>query len=125
MPPKGGTPENLKPFKKGQSGNPKGRPKGSFSFKKTIYEEMEKTFRTTVDGKRQTIEVGRGIIKAIALKAMKGDVRAAQFLQEVIEGKPISKHEIEGSLSLMDELYNKAKKHEGEDYANGKSAKKR
>lgn len=124
MPPKGGTPENLKPAKKGEVRNPKGRPKGSFSWKKILREEMQERFRTSIGGKRQTLEVARAIVKAAALKAMKGDVKAAQFLYEALEGKPISTNVIEGNLNLMDQLYEEAQKSAGEKYGNDKSAKK-
>jgi hypothetical protein len=70
---KGGNPQNLKPFKKGQSGNPNGRPKLP-----DITEALED-------------EVGdkgiREVLKALYKKAKAGDVRAIQELLDRSYGK--------------------------------------
>ena len=66
-------PENIEPhkFKKGQSGNLKGRPKMP-----DLKEAMAATLGEEKDGKK-AIEV---ILAAMRAKAAKGDVRAAEFL---------------------------------------------
>jgi hypothetical protein len=70
--------ENLKPFKKGQSGNPKGRPKLpdlSAAIAKVLSEEKDGL--TALDA----------ILAALRAKAAKGDVRAAQELLDRGFGK--------------------------------------
>lgn len=80
--------KNLKPFKKGQSGNPKGRPK--------LPNLKEAISKVLADGDGD-LSVLDHIIIALAKKAAKGDVRAAQELLDRGYGK--SKQVIEGSLS--------------------------
>lgn len=71
---KGGTPENLKPFKKGQSGNPNGRPKVLPEITNALYEEIGE------DGIRQ-------VLQALHKEAKKGNVRAIQELLDRAYGK--------------------------------------
>jgi hypothetical protein len=80
--------ENLKPFKKGQSGNPKGRPKLP-----DLKEAIAKVLGDN-NGDTSALDV---IILALAKKAAKGDVRAAQELLDRGYGK--SKQVIEGSMT--------------------------
>ena len=63
--------ENLKPFKKGQSGNPKGRPKMP-----DLKEAIAKILAEEKDG----VTALEAILAALRAKAAKGDVRAAQEL---------------------------------------------
>lgn len=68
-------------FKKGQSGNPKGRPKGSQNNKK-IFESLADT---VIEGKlpngKNEITLREGVIAKLASKAMQGDQRAmAKFI---------------------------------------------
>ena len=62
---------NLKPFKKGQSGNPKGRPKLP-----DIKAAMAKVLAEEKDG----MDALEAVLKALRTRAIKGDVRAAQEL---------------------------------------------
>jgi replication-associated recombination protein RarA len=78
MPRKGGVIENLKPFVKGVSGNPKGRP-----VIPDLKEALAKALAEKKDGKI-TLEK---IILALISKAIKGDVRAAQELLDRAFGK--------------------------------------
>ena len=73
-------PENIEPhkFKKGQSGNPKGRPKMP-----DLKEAMAAALGEEKDGKK-AIEV---ILAAMRAKAARGDVRAAEFLFDRGYGK--------------------------------------
>jgi len=70
--------ENLKPFKKGQSGNPKGRPKMP-----DLSEAISKILNDEKDGKTAL----DAILAALRAKAAKGDVRAAQELLDRAYGK--------------------------------------
>ena len=69
---------NNKPFKKGQSGNPKGRPKLP-----DLKEAMAKVLGEEKDG-NSALEA---ILKAQRMKAAKGDTRAAEFLLDRGYGK--------------------------------------
>lgn len=67
-------------YQPGQSGNGKGRPKGSTNLKKDLEEELNETIEFTERGERRTTSKRRAILKQLAAKAMKGDVRAATLL---------------------------------------------
>ena len=67
-------------FKKGQSGNPKGRPKGVKNIATDIKEELEEYVSITEGGNSFLVTKQRALIKALLSKASKGDVRAAQTL---------------------------------------------
>jgi hypothetical protein len=73
-------PENIIPhkFKKGQSGNPKGRPKMP-----DLREAVAKVLSEEKDG-MQAVEA---VLKALRAKAVKGDVRAAAELLDRAYGK--------------------------------------
>jgi len=74
--------ENILPhrWKKGQSGNPSGKPKKLPAIDKLLAEVLGKT-----EGK---ITEAEAILRAIMLKAKKGDVRAAELLLDRAYGKP-------------------------------------
>lgn len=66
--------ENLKPFPKGKTGNPKGRPKVLIEINEALLDEIGDT------GMRE-------IIKALYKKAKAGDVRAIQEVLDRAYGK--------------------------------------
>jgi hypothetical protein len=73
---------NLRPFPKGVSGNPGGRPK-----KKQVTEELERLLAEEApNGNGQTWATV--IAQALLRRASKGDVRAIAELANRIEGKP-------------------------------------
>ena len=76
----------LNPFKKGQSGNPKGRPKLP-DIKKALALVMadEQNGKTALDA----------VLMALRAKAVKGDVRAAELLLDRAYGKLKNNHEVE------------------------------
>jgi hypothetical protein len=77
-----GRPENLKPWKPGQSGNPGGRPRT-----RPLTEELAQLLESEApnsDGKSWA----NVIVEALLKKARKGDVRAFAVLANRIEGRP-------------------------------------
>jgi len=70
---------NNKPFKKGQSGNPNGRPKK--------LPELDKLLADVLGEEKDGITAGEAILKALRAKASKGDVRAAEVLLDRAYGK--------------------------------------
>lgn len=72
------TSKNLKPFQKGQSGNPKGRPKlPDIRAALAAVLADEQNGRTALDG----------VLMALRAKAVKGDVAAARELLDRAFGK--------------------------------------
>ncbi len=72
-----GKPPKQTRFKPGQSGNPRGKPKGSKGLKTDLREEMAERVTIKENGKRIKITKQRLMIKALAKKAANGDVKAA------------------------------------------------
>jgi len=85
--------ENLKPFPKGKSGNPKGRPKKLPELDKMLIEELGKDYR-------QGMTVGQKIIAALAAKAMRGDTKAADILLDRGYGKVKQDVNIKGTVDI-------------------------
>ncbi|EAQ96142.1 DUF5681 domain-containing protein [Congregibacter litoralis] len=75
-----GKPPKHTQFKKGQSGNPKGRPKGIKNLNTDLEEELNQKIIITEGGISQEITKQRAMIKTLFVKAMKGDTRAAGVL---------------------------------------------
>lgn len=72
---------NLKPFKKGKSGNPRGRPKKLPELDKLLADVLGEP---NADG----IEAAKIVLMALRKKAASGDVRAAEALLDRAYGKP-------------------------------------
>lgn len=75
-----GKPPKATQFKKGQSGNPKGRPKGTKNFKTDLIEELSEQILVTEGGKDTTMSKQRAIVKRTMQKALTGDMRAITTL---------------------------------------------
>lgn len=69
-------------FKKGQSGNPRGRPKG-VSLKATFDKVANKRVWMTVDGKRQSVTQFQFILMKQFQVASQGNMTAARDLQNL------------------------------------------
>ena len=67
-------------FKPGQSGNPRGRKKGSRGLKTDLKAELNSRVTITENGKTRSLTKQQVIIKSLATKAAKGDVKAANSI---------------------------------------------
>ena len=68
-------------FRKGQSGNPKGRPKGAKSFRTLAREALNEPVRVTENGRVRTLtKAAIGIKKVANHFAQTGDIKALQAL---------------------------------------------
>jgi hypothetical protein len=71
-----GKPPKSGQFKRGKSGNPKGRPKGSLKLATDLAAELNEQITVREDGKPRRVSKQRALIKSLMAKALQGDVRA-------------------------------------------------
>jgi hypothetical protein len=95
--------KNLKPFPKGVSGNPSGRPKGTKIVSEMLVELLENEFQGKGYNRKQLAEV---VARALVKKAGKGDVKAIKELLDRVEGKVADKLDVdvEGKLTVVVDL---------------------
>ncbi len=75
-----GRPPTEHRFKSGQSGNPRGRPKGSKNEATIIAELMSRRFEVRQGGKARTISLLEAILLRFAEDALLGNSKSAAFL---------------------------------------------
>jgi hypothetical protein len=75
-----GRPPRDSQFKKGTSGNPKGRRKRKNSFKADLTSELQETLILTENGKPRRVTKQRAFIKTLTAAAIKKDIRAVNAL---------------------------------------------
>lgn len=96
---KGGAPENLKHFKKGESGNPNGRP--------PVLPDLKAAIARCLADEKDGLTALDAVLMALRARAIKGDVRAAQELFDRGFGK--STQIIEAKISEPIEYINVSK----------------
>lgn len=67
-------------FQPGQSGNPKGRRKGTNNFKTDLVEELEEIVDIKENGVKKKISKQRAMLKSLTAKAVMGDSMAAKMI---------------------------------------------
>ena len=78
-----GRPPKHTQFKKGQSGNPKGRKKGARGLKTDLRAELNERIEITENGKTLKLTKQQLMVKQLTAKAIKGDVRAISKLTDL------------------------------------------
>jgi hypothetical protein len=95
-------PENLKSYKKGQSGNPSGKPPGAKNRSTLLKKWLEVNVK---DG----ITVEDEVILALIKKAKQGDVQAIKEVQDTLHGKIADKSEVKHEGDIIINLNKGAK----------------
>lgn len=67
-------------FKKGLSGNPSGRPKGTRSWKTLIAEELGEVVAVKENGKMVDLTMAEVLVKALVKRCLSGDPASIDFL---------------------------------------------
>lgn len=82
-----GRPPEATRFKAGQSGNPKGRPKGSHNFQTLLDDEMQARVPVVINGKTVRLSKAELAVRQQVDKAAHGDLRAFALLMKVMGQK--------------------------------------
>lgn len=85
-----GKPPKSTRFKKGKSGNPRGRPKNSkknenLDFWATFLAESNKTIGISQDGEKVFLKLKDALIRKMYSEALKGNMTAAKTLMQFLE----------------------------------------
>jgi len=75
-----GKPPKSRRFKKGQSGNPKGRPKGVKNFQTELRSVLRSKVTVTEAGKLKSVSTVEAALMRLREKALKGDQRALEIV---------------------------------------------
>jgi hypothetical protein len=81
-------------FKKGQTGNPNGRPRK--------LPELDKLLAEVMGEEKDGLSAAEAILKALRAKATRGDIRAAELLLDRAYGK--AKQTIDNNLNITQPL---------------------
>ena len=77
-------PPKASQFKKGRSGNPRGRPKGSNNFLTLLEQELGQSIVVNENGKKKTISRMQAMVKRMVSGALQGETRAMLTLVEIL-----------------------------------------
>jgi hypothetical protein len=98
-------------FKKGQSGNPAGRVKGSKNVSKLLLQALDEPVVVNENGERKRITKGEAMIKQLVNKGASGDARSIQLLLAEIRSRLESDaasdqtvHEAKDQLLMLERL---------------------
>jgi len=78
-----GKPPHSTRFKKGQSGNPRGRPSGAKNLSTLLSEALNELVIVAENGRRRRITKRKAIIMQLVNQAAKGDWRRAKLLVDI------------------------------------------
>jgi hypothetical protein len=100
-----GKPPHHTRFRRGQSGNPRGRPAGSRNLATLVNEALNEPVIVVENGGRRKISKREAIIKQLVNRSAKADWRAIKILLDIVrelEGR-IEPETAESSFSAADE----------------------
>jgi hypothetical protein len=84
-----GKPPQATRFRKGQSGNPRGRPRGSRNFATLLEEALAEPVSINENGRRRKASKLQVIVKQLVNKAAQGDHRSIHLLIAFMERQQI------------------------------------
>jgi len=79
-----GKPPRQTQFKKGQSGNPQGRPRGARNMATLFTQALKERVTVTENGRRRSISKQEALVKHLVNKALSGDRRLLQLLLDEV-----------------------------------------
>ena len=105
-----GRPPRATRFRPGQSGNPRGRPKGARNFSTVIASALSERVAVTENGRRRRITKLEAAIKQLVNRAAAGDARATALLIQLVQAneakanQPDTERVAEADTIVMAEL---------------------
>jgi uncharacterized protein DUF5681 len=121
-----GKPPRHSRFRKGRSGNPKGRPRGSKSLATLFAEALDETVVVKEDGRRRAITKREAIVKQLVNRSAGADLAAMRMLlgmAQALEGRadpgadgtePGDRSTAEADLEVVRELWRRMRSGEGD-----------
>lgn len=95
-----GRPPRATQFKPGESGNPRGRPRGSKNLSLLLEEELTQRVTINENGRRRRITKRAAIVKHMVNKTLSGDPRLLQILLNELRAREVRGDSGESSFNL-------------------------
>lgn len=89
-------------FKKGVSGNPKGRPKNNTTFAENVLDEMQEKIMVKESGKPKKITKKQALAKKLVAEALNGKNSAIKLLLPILASETNLTKEVDEELSAND-----------------------
>jgi hypothetical protein len=91
-------------FKKGQSGNPQGRPKGTLNMATVLERTLHEKVIINENGRRKVITKLEAAIKQLINKAASGELKALQLLAALVRSAEEREIQAAGPNSALEEV---------------------
>lgn len=91
-------------FKTGQSGNPRGRPKGTLNMATVLERTLREKVAITENGKRKIITKLEAAIKQLTNKAASGELKALQLLAALVRSAEERATQTAAPSAVLDEV---------------------
>ena len=80
-----GHPPKDKQFRKGQSGNPRGRPRGPQDPKQILRKVLDRRIKLTIGDKLEEMTVREGLVWRVRELAKSGDAKAMEWVMAILQ----------------------------------------